>query len=234
MRADLLAELIAESSSRHASVLITDVATGAQRLVREAQIANDPLAPQLEAQLRLGQSALFETPAKTTIFLRVRVPKLRMMVLGAVKIAQALVPIAQLAGFEVTVIDPRAAFATRERFPDCAVIGQSPQQVFAARPLDCYTAMVVLSHIPDVDDAGIAAALASGCYYVGALGSRKTQAKRLERLRAQNIPEAALAGIHAPIGLDIGAVGAVEIAIAILAEVIAARRQKPRRTEGMA
>ena len=231
MRADLLAELIAESGARHASVFVTDVATGAQRLVCESEIADDPLAPQLEAQLRLGKSALIETPDKAVVFLRVRVPKLRMMVLGAVRIAQALVPIAQLAGFEVIVADPRADFATRERFPDCTVIAQSPLQVFAARPLDHYTAMVALSHIPDVDDAGITAALASGCYYVGVLGSRKTHVKRLERLRAQNIPEAALASIHAPIGLDIGAVSAVEIAIAILAEVIAARRQKPPRTQ---
>ena len=229
MRADLLAELIAESRARRASILVTDVATGAQRLVREGEIAGDPLASQLEAHLRLGKSALLETPGNATVFLHVRVPRLRMIVLGAVKIAQALVPIAELAGFEVIVVDPRAAFATHERFPDCAVIAQSPQEVFAARPLDRYTAMVVLSHDADIDDAGITAALASDCYCVGALGSRKTNAKRLDRLRAQNIPEAALASIRAPIGLDIGAVSAVEIAVAIIAEVIAARRQKPPR-----
>ncbi|QAY97056.1 XdhC/CoxF family protein [Methylovirgula ligni] len=234
MRADLLAELIAESEARRASILVTDVATGAQKLVREGEIAGDPLASQLEAHLRLGKSALIETPDKTSVFLHVRVPRLRMIVLGAVRIAQALVPIAELVGFEVIVIDPRPTFATRERFPDCAVIAQSPQEVFAARPLDRYTAMVVLSHDADIDDAGITAALAGGCYYVGALGSRKTSAKRLERLRAQNIPEAALASIHAPIGLDIGAVSAVEIAVAIIAEVIAARRQKPPRAEAMA
>jgi xanthine dehydrogenase accessory factor len=234
MRADLIAEIIMESEARRATIVVTDVATGAQRLVREGEIAGDPLASQIEAHLRSGKSALIETPDGASVFLHVRVPRRRMVVLGAVRIAQALAPIAELAGFEVIVVDPRAAFATRERFPDCAVIAQSPQQVFAARPLDHYTAMVVLSHDADIDDAGIAAGLASGCYYVGALGSRKTNAKRLERLHGQNIPEAALAEIHAPIGLDIGAVSAVEIAVAILAEVIAAKRQKPPRSAGEA
>jgi xanthine dehydrogenase accessory factor len=230
MRADILVALEAESRSRHGSVLVTDLESGAQRLVRDDAIGDDPLAPQLAAQLRLGKSALIEAP-DGNIFLRVRVPKLRLMVLGAVHIAQALVPMARLANYEVTVIDPRSAFATPERFPDCEVIAEWPQAVFAARPLDRYTAMIVLSHIPDIDDEGIKAALAGECFYIGALGSRKTHAKRLERLRGENIPEAALARVHAPIGLDIGAVGAAEIAIAILAEVIAARRQKPLRSE---
>lgn len=230
MRADILVALDAESRSRHGSVLVTDLETGVQRLVRDDAVGDDPLAPQLAAQLRLGKSALIEAPGGN-IFLRVRVPKLRLMVLGAVHIAQALVPMARLANYDVTVIDPRSAFATPERFPDCEIIAEWPQAVFAAEPLDRYTAMIVLSHIPDIDDEGIKAALAGECFYIGALGSRKTQAKRLERLRAENIPDAALARIHAPIGLDIGAVSAAEIAIAILAEVIVARRQKPLRSE---
>ena len=108
---------------------------------------------------------------------------------GAVHIAQGLTPIACLAGYDVTVIDPRSAFATPERFADCKVIAQWPQDVFVTRPVDRYTAMVVLSHVPDIDDEGIKAALAGECFYIGALGSRKTNAARLERLRAQNIPE---------------------------------------------
>jgi xanthine dehydrogenase accessory factor len=230
MRAELLAELGAESRSRHGSVLVMDLAAGAKRLVRDSEIGEDPLASQLAAQLRLGKSALIETPDGTSLFLRVRVPKPRLIVLGAVHIAQALAPVAQLADYDVIVIDPRSAFATPERFPGCEIIAEWPQAVFAARPLDRYTAMVVLSHIPNIDDEGIKAALAGDCFYIGALGSRKTQAKRLDRLRAEDIPETALARIHAPVGLDIGAVSAVEIAIAILAEVIAARRQKPLRS----
>lgn len=231
MRAGLLAELNAESRSRHASVLITDVRSGAQRLVRDSEIANDPLEPQLAAQLRLGKSALIETADGAEVFLRVRMPKTRLVILGAVHLAQALVPIAQLAGYEVIVVDPRTAFATPERFPGCEVIAEWPQRVFAARPLDGYTAMAVLSHIPNIDDEGIKAALASRCFYIGALGSRKTHAKRLERLRGTGIPEAELARIHAPIGLDIGALSVAEIAVSILAEVIAGRRQKPLRSD---
>jgi xanthine dehydrogenase accessory factor len=230
MRAALLAELNAERESRRASVLVTDMATGSQRLIRDTEVDRDSLAPQLREQLRLGKSALVES-GDSTYFLRVRVPMLRMVVIGAVHIAQGLTPIARLAGYEVIVIDPRSAFATLERFADCEVIAQWPQDVFATRPVDRYTAMVVLSHVPDIDDEGIKAALAGECFYIGALGSRKTNAARLERLRAQNVPEAALARIHAPVGLDIGAVGATEIAIAIVAEVIAARRQKPLRSE---
>jgi xanthine dehydrogenase accessory factor len=230
MRVSLLAELNAERESRHASVLVTDITTGAQRIIRDTEVDEDPLALQLREQLRLGKSTLIEI-GETTYFLRVRVPRLRMVIVGAVHIAQGLTPIACLAGYDVTVIDPRSAFATPERFADCKVIAQWPQDVFVTRPVDRYTAMVVLSHVPDIDDEGIKAALAGECFYIGALGSRKTNAARLERLRAQNIPETALARIHAPIGLDIGAVGATEIAIAIIAEVIAARRQKPLRSE---
>ncbi len=230
MRASLLAELNVERESRHASILVTDIATGAQRLVHDTEVDRDPLAPQLREQIRLGKSALVES-GEATFFLRVRVPTLRMVVVGAVHIAQGLTPIARLAGYEVIVIDPRSAFATPERFEDCEVIAQWPQDVFATRAVDRYTAMVVLSHVPDIDDEGIKAALAGECFYIGALGSRKTNAARLERLRVQNISEAALARIHAPIGLDIGAVSATEIAIAIVAEVIAARRQKPLRSE---
>jgi xanthine dehydrogenase accessory factor len=156
---------------------------------------------------------------------------LRMVVLGAVHIAQGLVPIARRLGYEVIVIDPRSAFASSKLFPDCELIIAWPKDVFAQHPPDHYTAIVALSHIPQIDDEGLKAALVADCFYIGALGSKKTHAKRLERLRAENIGENALARIHAPVGLDIGAVGATEIAISILAEVIAARRQKPLRSE---
>jgi xanthine dehydrogenase accessory factor len=234
MRPALLAELIAGSRARRAAILVTDVASGAQRLVWEAEIAGDPLAPQLEAHLRLGTSALIATPEGARLFLRVQRPQLRLMVLGAVRIAQVLVPIARRAGFDVIVADPRPAFATPARFPEGTLIAQAPLEVFAAYPLDRYTAMVALSHNPEIDDAGLKAALVADCYYVGVLGSRKTHAARCARLRAQHISETALAGIRAPIGLDIGAVSAAEIAIAIVAEIIAARRQKPPRTQTLA
>ena len=225
-----LSELRALERARHASVLVTDIATGALHIVSDRELEQHPLGMQLRAQLSRGKSGLVET-AGTPLFLRVNVPRLRMMVLGAVHIAQALVPIAKLAGYDVTVIDPRSAFATQERFSGVNVIAEWPERVFIDQKLDHYTAMVVLSHVPAIDDPAITAALAADCFYIGALGSRKTNAARLDRLRAQDIPEAALARIHAPIGLDIGASSAAEIAIAIIAEVIASQRQKPLRFE---
>jgi xanthine dehydrogenase accessory factor len=228
MQGDLLATLNAERAARRAAVLLTELASGAQRLVRAADVASDPLGAELEARLRQGKSGLLEGGA---IFALVQVPPVRLVVVGAGHIAQALAPMAKLAGFDIVIVDPRTAFATTERFPDCEVIAEWPQKVLPRLGLDLYTAMVLLTHEPRIDDPGISAALAAQCFYVGALGSRKTHAKRLERLRTTGVSDAALAKIHAPIGLDIGAMSPAEIAIAVLAEIIAARRQKPLRSE---
>jgi xanthine dehydrogenase accessory factor len=230
MRSDLLATLNAERAGRRAAVLLTDLASGAQRLVRAADIPNDPLGEELEARLKLGKSGLLEA-GDGAMFALVEVPPVRLIVIGAGHIAQALAPMAKLAGFDLIIADPRSAFATPERFPDFEVIAEWPQEVLPRLGLDFYTAMVLLTHEPRIDDPGITAALAAQCFYIGALGSRKTHAKRLERLRAAGIPEPVLAEIHAPIGLDIGAVSPAEIAISILAEIIAARQQKPLRSE---
>ena len=119
------------------------------------------------------------------------------------------------------IIDPRTAFATEERFPRVKLIADWPEEVFRSLPLDPYTAVVLLTHDPRIDDQGLTAALRAGCFYIGALGSRKTHAMRLERLRAQGFAETALADIHAPIGLDIGATNPAEIAISIAGEIIA-------------
>lgn len=233
MRADLLAKLVSEQKVRRPCAVVTEVETGAQRLVRGTEIDQDPLSEQIREQVRLGRSALIENRG-VSVFIHVRNPPLRIMVIGAVHIAQALVPIAQVASYEVTIIDPRSAFATQERFPHSKLIAEWPQRVFSGCKLDSCTAMVVLSHVPNIDDEALKAALASDCFYIGALGSRKTNAARLERLRAQNISEASLSRIHAPIGLDIGAIGPSEIAIAIMAEIVATRRQKPLCNEAAA
>jgi xanthine dehydrogenase accessory factor len=231
MRSDILAALNLEIASRRAAILVTDLRTGAQRLVRATDIQGDPLRERLEQKLRIGESAVLGAEEGEGIFLLVRVPAVRIVVIGAVHIAQALAPIARLAGFDVVIVDPRSAFATPERFPDCEVIAEWPQDVLPQGTLDPYTAVVVLAHEPRIDDYAITAAFAAQCFYVGALGSQKTHAKRLERLRSMGCGDAILATIHAPIGLDIGSVSPGEIAIAILAEIIAARRQKPPRAE---
>jgi xanthine dehydrogenase accessory factor len=158
-------------------------------------------------------------------FLTVQVPPPRLVVIGAVHISQALAPMAKIAGFDVTIIDPRTAFATAERFPDVELLAEWPEEVLKSRPLDAYTALAALTHDPKVDDVPIVAALAARSFYVGALGSRKTHAKRVERLLEQGASAADIERIHAPVGIDIGAQSPAEIAVAILAEVIAALRR---------
>ncbi len=229
MRRDLLAALNAERAARRAAVLVTDLESGAQRLVRAADIAADPLAELLAERLRLGKSGAADVAGRS-LFLLVEVPRRRLVVLGAVHISQALAPMARLAELDMVIVDPRTAFATPERFPDIELIAEWPQEALPRLGLDPFTALAVLTHNPEIDDPALAAALGAGCFYVGALGSQKTHAKRLERLRAAGFADTQLNAIHAPIGLDIGAVSPAEIAVAILAEIIAAMRRKPRRS----
>ena len=146
------------------------------------------------------------------------------MVIGAVHISQALAPMAKIAGYDLEIIDPRTAFATPERFGDVALHAAWPQDALGKRPLDAYTALVAVTHDPKIDDLPILSAIAAKCFYIGALGSRKTHAKRIERLTAAGVSEADLARIRAPIGLDIGASSPAEIAVATLAQIILAFR----------
>jgi xanthine dehydrogenase accessory factor len=138
---------------------------------------------------------------------------------------------AKLAGFDMIIVDPRTAFADAERFPDVQIIAEWPEVALPPLRLDRHSAVALLTHDPRIDDPGLVAALRADCFYIGALGSRKTHAKRLERMRALGFDEAALERIHAPIGLDIGAVSPPEIALSILAEIIATQRKKPLRAD---
>jgi xanthine dehydrogenase accessory factor len=155
------------------------------------------------------------------VFLTVHVPPPRLIAIGAVHISQALAPIARLLGYDVTIVDPRTAFATPERFPDVPLIAEWPDTALPPLGVDRYTAFVALTHDPKVDDPALLHALARDCFYIGALGSKKTHARRIERLKAQGATDADLARIHAPIGLKIGAVSPPEIAVAIMGEVTA-------------
>lgn len=230
MRADLLAAFNAERAARHPCALVTDIASGEQRLVRAADIAFDPLAAILEERLPLGKSGMVEWDGRE-LFLSVEVPPVRLIVIGAVHVSQMLAPIATLAGFDMIIIDPRNAFATPERFPGVPLVAEWPDVALPPLHLDHYTAMVLLTHDPRIDDQGLAEALRADCFYIGALGSRKTHAKRLERMRAKGFSDAALKRIHAPIGLDIGAVSPAEIAVSILGEIIADLCRKRLRAE---
>jgi xanthine dehydrogenase accessory factor len=230
MRLDILETMNAARRERRAGALATRLADGAQRFVAAEAVAADPLAASIEAALRSGRSVVVEHAGESW-FLTVIVPPMRLAMIGAVHISQALAPIAKIAGLDVAIIDPRAAFATPDRFPDVPVIAQWPDEALAASPLDRYTAICLLTHDPKIDDPALVRALKADCFYIGALGSRKTHAGRLERMRAAGFDEAALARIHAPIGLDIGAVSPAEIAVAIMGEIIAAMRKKPLRVE---
>jgi xanthine dehydrogenase accessory factor len=233
MRLDVLKAMNAARRERRAGAVVTRLADGEQRFVEAEALGADPLAAEIEAALMKGKSGAV-TLAGEDYFLTVQSPSPRLTLVGAVHISQALAPIARIAGLDVTIIDPRTAFATPERFPETTVIAQWPDEALAASPLDRFTAMCLLTHDPKIDDPALRIALRADCFYIGALGSRKTHAKRLERMRAEGFDEAALARIHAPIGLDIGAVSPAEIAVSIIGEIVASLRRKPLRSESAA
>ncbi len=208
---ELLAELAAARAAREPMVYAVRPADWQRRLIRGA---GDPLWPAAQAALAADRSGFTDG-----WFLGVHNPPLRMAVIGAVHIAQALVPMARLAGYDVAVFDPREAFATPARFPDTLLSHDWPDEALAAWGIDARTAVVTLTHDPKIDDPAIEAALASPAFYLGCLGSPRTHGKRLERLRAKGIDAAALARIHAPVGADIGARSPAEIAIAVLAQI---------------
>ena len=233
MRLDVLKAMNAARRERRAGAVVTRLTDGDQRFVEADALGADPLAGEIEAALRMGKSGAV-THAGEDYFLTVQAPAPRLSLIGAVHISQALAPIARIAGLDVTIIDPRTAFATPERFPETPILAQWPDEALAARPLDRFTAICLLTHDPKIDDPALMIALRADCFYIGALGSRKTHSRRLERMRAQGFDETTLARIHAPIGLDIGAVSPAEIAVSIMGEIVASLRKKPLRSESAA
>ena len=227
MKLDLLESLNAERAARRAAIVVTNVASGRQRLVKAADIAKDPLKAVLSEHLRSGRSGM-EAAADERVFLTVYVPAPQLVITGAVHISQVLAPIAKLLGYDVTIVDPRTAFASVERFPDVRVIAEWPDQALPPLGIDRYTAFVALTHDPKIDDPALIHALSRDCFYIGALGSRKTHARRVDRLKQQGLIEADISRIHAPIGLDIGAVSPAEIAVAIMAQITERLREEPQ------
>ena len=230
MKLDLLHTLNTERAARRAVVVITDVESGDERLVKAVDAAKDPLADVIEKRLRMAKSGMEET-AQGRVFLTVHVPSPQLVITGAVHISQALAPIGALLGYDVTIVDPRTAFASPERFPDVKVIAEWPDDALPPLNVDHYTAFVALTHDPKIDDPALLHALSRDCFYIGALGSRKTHAKRVERLKQAGVSDATIARIHAPIGLPIGAVSPSEIAVAIMAEITASLRLKVDKAE---
>ncbi len=229
MRLDLLRELNEARAARQPVILATAMDGNEQRLVRPGDRIEDArLAAEIAARWRSGRSGMAESDAGP-VFLTVHLPPPKLVMIGAVHISQALAPMARIAGLDAVIVDPRTAFATPERFPDVPVLAEWPEEVLPRLGLDRYTALVALTHDPKIDDPALTAALHADCFYIGALGSKKTHARRVERLTGAGFREADLARIHAPIGLDIGAVSPAEIAVSILAEVVASLRKDRRR-----
>jgi xanthine dehydrogenase accessory factor len=231
VRLDHIKTLNEERAARRAVVVVTNIESGEQRLVKAADAAADPLHELLDKHLRSGKSGMEDTP-QGKVFLTVHVPSPRLVITGAVHISQTLAPVASLLGYDVTIVDPRTAFATPERFPDVKVLAQWPDEALPPLNIDRYTAFVALTHDPKIDDPALLHALRRDCFYIGALGSKKTHARRVARLKEQGLSDGVIGRIHAPIGLDIGAVSPAEIAVAIMGEITARLRQNPNSSEG--
>ena len=227
MKRATLDALLAAAAAKRAVVLATDLATGEERLVDPFGAAGEDAEVAAAAREAASRDEARRVErAGGAVFLRPFNPPVRVVIVGAVHVSQALARMVQLAGHEVVVVDPRRAFATAERFPGVRVVAAWPDEAFAAEGgLDRRTAVVTLTHDPKIDDPALAAALRSEAFYVGALGSKKTHAARLARLRAEGFDEAALARIHAPVGMPIGAVSPGEIAASVVAQVIGALRR---------
>jgi xanthine dehydrogenase accessory factor len=228
MQLDHLAAINQARRDRRAVVLVTDLENGHGHVIREGEITDGDLQADVDRVFRTGKSGLVGTGGKR-LFLNVQVPPPRIVVIGAVHISQALAVMAPVAGFDLRIIDPRTAFATEERFAGVDLAADWPEDVLKEEPLDAYTALVAVTHDPKIDDFPIAEALRTGCFYVGALGSRKTHAKRVDRLKEAGLTEEQIGRIDAPIGLDIGAQSPAEIAVAVLGAIIQAFRKRDLR-----
>ena len=208
---DLLEELVAARANRVPLAYEIHLEDGVRRLLHAGHTE----------RMRTDRSG-FEDDGET--FVAIHNPPLRLVIVGAVHIAQALVPMARIAGYDPAVIDPREAFASADRFPETRLLHDWPDEAVAELGLDARTALVLLTHDPKLDDPALEAALRAECFYIGALGSTRTHAKRVERMREAGHSDDAIGRIHGPVGLDIGAANPAEIAVAILAQMSAVLR----------
>jgi len=218
MTPEIFQQIMDARAQRKAVALVTALDSGKQRVVARDHAADDILAQVLDEAFRFDRSGVHKIP-EGEFFVHIHNPPLRLIIIGAVHIAQALIPIARATGYDIVVIDPRGAFATGARFPDVTLHGEWPDEILPGLGLDQRSAMVALTHDPKIDDPSLQLALKSKIFYIGALGSKKTQASRVQRLSAAGFSQTDIARIHGPIGIDIGAQGAPEIAIAIMAEL---------------
>lgn len=223
MKLSLLEKALAASRAGRAAVLATNLKSGLQSFLQGTETTGDLVLD--AAALAAIRKAVTEDRSTTIdtaqgpVFVEVFNPRLRCILVGAVHIAQPLARMAALTGYLVTVIDPRTAFASDERFPDVTLSTDWPDEALEKLKPNRRTAVVTLTHDPKLDDPALSAALRSEAFYIGALGSKKTHAARCKRLAALGFGEAELARIHGPVGLEIGAISPAEIAISIMAEI---------------
>ncbi|EUB95665.1 hypothetical protein PMI07_002153 [Rhizobium sp. CF080] len=225
MQLAALTKLNAARRSRRAAVVVTDLADDEVQVILEGEPVSGSLGEETAKVFRSGKAGTVDVEGRS-LFLNVHLPPPRIVVIGAVHISQALARLAPVAGYDLTIIDPRTAFATEERFEGVELIADWPEDVLKDHPLDAYTALAAVTHDPKIDDFPLSEALRVGCFYVGALGSRKTHAKRVERLKEMGRTDDEIGRIAAPIGLDIGAASPAEIALATLAQIVQAFRRR--------
>lgn len=235
MKTDTLSALQQARTQRTAVTLATRLSDAAETLIYldrvDGTMAGDAtLVSAARRAMAIGRSETIDLGGQK-IFLNVYVPPPRLIIVGAVHIAQTLAPMAAMLDFDVTVVDPRGAWATSARFPGVKVIQDWADEAFQAMGLDVSTAVVTLTHDPKLDDPALEAALKSDVFYIGALGSRKTHAKRRERLAEVGITDEMFTRVHGPIGLNIGAKSPAEIAVSILGQIVEVRA---RRLEALA
>lgn len=223
MKAALFNTLQAARSAKTPVAMVTALSDGAQALVFHDRVDGslpEPVAAEARRRLRDNAGGVIEH-GDARYFVDCHNPPLRIIVVGAVHISQTLVPMAAIAGYEVIIVDPRASFATADRFPNVRLVDDWPDEAMQALAPDNRTAVVTLTHDPKLDDPALEIALKSDAFYIACLGSRRTHGRRLERLRALGFDDATLGRIHGPAGLHIGAVSPAEIALSILAELTA-------------
>lgn len=238
MQRVILDQLVSDRAAKVPVALATFLKSGEQRLLylygkRNTKDLDPAVAEAARAAILADKAATVQTAAGP-VFLNIFNPPLRMAIVGAVHISQALAPMAALAGYDVEVIDPRRSFGSAERFPGVRLSNDWPDEAMAAFKPDLRTAVVTLTHDPKLDDPALIAALKSDAFYIGALGSSRTHASRLERLRTAGFPEHELQRIHGPVGLDIGAKSPAEIAVSIMAEITQVLRVGPEAKEAAA
>jgi xanthine dehydrogenase accessory factor len=229
MKRVLLDRLLALRAAKTPAALVTEIPGGAQAVLTETEslgeLGLDEVAlAAIRPMLRRDENGMAEIEGRQ-LFVQCHNPPPRLLIVGAVHIAQALAPMAALAGYGVTVVDPRRSFATDERFPHVRMRGDWPDEAMAELKPDRRTAVVTLTHDPKLDDPALASALRSPAFYIGALGSRKTHGARQNRLARAGFSPEEIARVHGPVGLAIGALSPAEIAISILAQITAVRRQ---------